>query len=151
MTAPATLYAWGLTAPGLIPRAVDADSRAVPLTRDIGFDHKTGRFTRSGGRLQLTTGQESIRQAVMIKLRFFLGEWWLDATKGVPYFQSILIKTPNIPAIKAEIANQIRTVRGVRSVTSLNANFNKQTRELAIDFSADTDFGTIDGAVPFTL
>ncbi len=146
MAAPATLYRWELAALTITGAAPDADSRATPNRRDLAYDHDTGTFRRgaNGGRY-FSTGLEGIRQAINIKLLTFLGEWFLDLTKGVPFFELVLVKAPNFPAIKAELSTQILAVSGVRSITSLVLTFNKSTRNLSITWGVDTTLGALTG------
>ena len=47
-----------------------------------------------------TTGNLSVRQAVLIRLRWFFAEWRFSPQAGFPYFEEVLIKNPNIPKIK---------------------------------------------------
>lgn len=43
------------------------------------------------GRLSLlTTEQELTRQRLLINLKTYRGEWYLDLSEGIPYFQRIL-------------------------------------------------------------
>lgn len=143
----ATLYTWGV-AGQTATVALDADSRATPNARDYAFDHQTGRFLRSasGGRY-LTTGLEAIRQAVNIRLLTFLGEWFLDVTRGVPYFQTILgVKSPDLVAIKAALTAQILDVQGVNSITSVVLAFDSTARLLSVAWTADTTLGAISGS-----
>ena len=43
---------------------------------------------------QLATVQTSLDQRIDCRLRTFLGEFWLDQSIGIPYFQEILKKNP---------------------------------------------------------
>lgn len=40
---------------------------------------------------------QSVRQAVLIRLRWLFGEWRFAPENGVPYFQQIMVKNPDIP------------------------------------------------------
>lgn len=149
MSAPATLYGWDLAATAAGVLASEAAAHAIPIGRDHLYDHKTNTFTLVGGKNPLTTGLDSIRQAVTIKLLTFLGEWFLDPTVGVAYLQEVFVKSPKANAIKEEFRSQILTVAGVLSVTSILTNFDPKTRKLTVAFTADTDFGELTGTVPF--
>lgn len=50
---------------------------------------------------------ESLRQRLLERLRMFLGEWFLDETIGVPYFQQILQSGVNINTVSNIITNEI--------------------------------------------
>lgn len=51
----------------------------------------TGDIDLTEGRLSLiTTEQELTRQRLLITLRTYKGEWYLDLSLGIPYFQRIL-------------------------------------------------------------
>lgn len=149
MAGPATLYEWDI-APGTLPGAMPPDTtdNAVAVTRDLSFNEKTGRYNRTAnGDIMLNTGAESIRQAVVIVLRTLLGEWFRDVTKGMPFFQAILIKQPNIPAIRDIFKTAILSVDGVVSVSKIDLDFDRSARTLAVVWVASTDFGLIQGVV----
>lgn len=129
----------------------DAAAHALPIGRDHLFDHVTGTFTLVAGKNPLTVGLDSIRQATTIKLLTFLGEWFLDKTLGVAYFQEIFVKSPNFGAIKEEFRTQIQKVVGILSVTSIEMIWEPKTRKLTVTFTADTDFGELTNTVPFPL
>ena len=86
---------------------------------------------------------EAIRQSITIRLRFFRGEWFLDETAGLPYFQEILIKNPQVPALQSVFRAELLKVPGVSSVESLSLVFDKPGRELAVTFRVMTDTGAI--------
>jgi len=95
--------------------------------------------------LTLTDGADAIRQHLENKLRTFLGEWFLDVDVGVPYFQEILKKRPSFQAVSQALKAAIIETPGVIELTFFQFDY-LATRELQLEFSADT----IDGPIDFT-
>jgi hypothetical protein len=59
----------------------------------------------------------SLAQDAASAIKLFLGELYFDTTQGVPYFQQILGKLPNVSLLKAKLAAAALTVPGVVSAT----------------------------------
>lgn len=87
---------------------------------------------------------DSIEQAILIKLRWFLGEWVYQTQWGVDWLGKVLIKNPNSLIIKRLIEDTILSVDGVNSVENLTLSINKQTRVATISFTVHTIDGTED-------
>ena len=85
------------------------------------------------GQIQLTGG---LAQRIDCYLRTFLGEWWADPTLGVPYFQEILKKNPDISVVRQAILSVILQVPGVVSVPSLTVDLDRATRRMSVSFEA---------------
>jgi hypothetical protein len=85
------------------------------------------------GQLQLSGG---LAQRIDCYLRTFLGEWWADPTLGVPYFQEILKKNPDLSVVRQAILSVILQVPGVVSVPSLTVNLDRATRRMSVSFEA---------------
>lgn len=85
------------------------------------------------GQLQLSGG---LAQRIDCYLRTFLGEWWADPTLGVPYFQEILKKNPDITVVRQAILSVILQVPGVVSVPSLTVDLDRTTRRMSVSFEA---------------
>lgn len=94
--------------------------------------------------LTLTTGIEAIRQHLQCRFRFFLGEWFLDTTIGVPYFRDILIKKPVFSVVQQILKNVVLDTPGVIELTTFNFNYDGVKREAFLDFSCVTTEGFID-------
>ena len=120
---------------------------AAPKVRDLAFNFKTKKFELEGGDLSLTQDIEAIRQAVQIKCQTFLGECFLDLDAGIPYFQNVLVKSPNTTAISQIFRDKIESVPGVVSVTRLDLTIDRQQRSLSLSFAANTDLGEISGTI----
>lgn len=115
---------------------------AADTVRDLALDDD-GDITVSGGDLQLVSGAEAIVQAVRIRLQFFRGEWFLDTEAGVPYFQDVLVKSPDANVLQALFRNAILETPGVSAVNGLTLTFDRTNRSLSVSYRAETDVGEI--------
>lgn len=126
------------------PPATTPDVIASSGSRDIRIDPVTNRFTLTAtGDLAFVGGAESIAQAHRQKLRAFLGEYFLDETQGIDWFGEVLVKNPNLPAVRTLIRSQIEEVPGTRSVDTFNVEFSKGSRSLSINYTATSDTGEL--------
>lgn len=84
---------------------------------------------------------DSIRQAVLIRLRWFADEWRLGQGLGFPYFEEVLVKNPNIVKIKYLIRDEVMSVDGVTSVESVDIDVDSKTRcaKIYVAFTAGED------------
>lgn len=96
----------------------------------------SGDLDLTTGDLQLATGSTEIAQHIKIRLRYFLGEWFLDQRLGVPYFDQILLKNPNTNVVTDLLRRATLSTPGVLDVSSLSFVFDSATRTLAVDLRA---------------
>ena len=73
-------------------------------------------------------------QRIDCMLRTVRGEWWLDLGTGVPYFEEILKKNPDMSVVRQAFASVILSVPGVQEVTRLEVKFLRPARALRVDF-----------------
>jgi hypothetical protein len=99
------------------------------------------------GRASLTDGAERIGQQIKITLLAFLGEWFLDTSFGVPYIESVQIKSPDRASIESIFRARILDVPGVQRVRRLELQIERQLRILRVVFDADTDAGRLEQVV----
>lgn len=92
--------------------------------------------------LVLVDDAAAIKQACAMRLRTFLGEIFSDETRGVPWFQEILIKNPSFLVIGELIKTTILGTDGVSDITKFV--FDLDGREATLDFEALTESGFID-------
>ena len=86
---------------------------------------------------------ERVAQQIVITLRFWYAEWFLDTTDGTPYLEYILVKNPNMHHIRQILMERIQSVEGVVSVQSMDIDFNRYERSLHVGYSANTDYGLL--------
>ncbi|MFC0227395.1 hypothetical protein [Serratia aquatilis] len=77
------------------------------------------------------TGKEATRQAVICNLRLFLGEYFLDATRGTPWFQSILGKASRDIA-EANVKQRIATTPGVVGISRFEMTNDAKARKITV-------------------
>jgi hypothetical protein len=77
------------------------------------------------------TGKTETQQACICRLRLFLGEYFLDATDGTPWFQSILGKTARDIA-EANIKQRILSTRGVMALNTFEMDSDTKKRKFTV-------------------
>lgn len=97
------------------------DIKLDPLTHDVALSKTND--------LVLIDGAERIRQQIKVTLLTFFGEWFLDTTFGVPYFEVILIKNPRRAEIENVLRQKVRDVPGVSAVPSVEIEIDATTRQ----------------------
>lgn len=110
---------------------------------DILLDIDTGDVALPGSDLLLTSGQGAIEQHLRQRLQTFFGEWFLDGRIGVPYFQQILKKNPDLTIVDSLLKKEIIDTQGIEELTQFNASLNKSTRKLEVNFQARTIEGDV--------
>lgn len=113
------------------------------LAYDIALNIASNDLVIKNNDLILIDNAERVAQQVLITLRFWLGEWFLDTREGVPYLEYILVKNPNMSHIKQILTEKINSVDGVNNIVSLDFDFRRITRELYVNFEIDTDYGLV--------
>lgn len=91
--------------------------------------------------LVLVTDDEAIAQQLRTRLKFFLGEHFLNVSLGLPFYREILKKNPNLNLVRSIFREAILTTPGVVSVEELFLEINGATRTLEISFKARIDTG----------
>jgi hypothetical protein len=84
---------------------------------------------------------DSVRQAVKIRLLWFFGEWRFAPRFGVPYFEDILVKSPNIGRIRRIVKREVESVDEVREARNISITVNSSTRRAVISFEVVTGEG----------
>ena len=111
--------------------------------KDIALDPATGDLLLENFDLQWVEDRDQIAQNLAIRLRFILGEWFLDITAGVPYYDDFFIKAPNQIRIESVLKEEILDTTGIDQILSFTSNFNAQRRIYSVVFSVSTIHGEI--------
>lgn len=113
------------------------------MAYDLAMNVASGDLAMKGRDLFVINNAERVAQQILITLRFWLGEWFLNTTEGVPYLEYVLIKTPNLSHIRQIFTEAIMKVEGVSKVTSMELAFDRENRQLHVTYEAVTEYGLI--------
>lgn len=107
--------------------------------KDILLDERGDIALTPEGDISLVT---SPVQAVLIKLRWYFAEWVFDPEKGIPWFESILVKNPDMEGIKKRLIREMMEVDDILEVPALDIRVDVRTRNAVISFQIRTSEGT---------
>lgn len=110
---------------------------------DLALDPKTGDLAIANFDLQLVRDVDQIAQNLSIRLRFMLGEWYLNTLAGIPYYQYFLIKNPNQIQVESFLKDEIGNTGGVEEITSFSSDFDGLARKFTVTFGVKTIDGTL--------
>lgn len=110
---------------------------------DLAMDMTSGDLVLRDGDVLLIDNAERVAQQILITLRFWLGEWFLDTKDGIPYLEYVLVKSPNLLHIRQIFTEAMEKVDGVKRVEEMNLAFDVKNRSLRVDYEASTDYGLI--------
>ena len=113
------------------------------MAYDIGLNVQTWDISLQNNDFILVDNAERISQQIKISLQFWLGEWFLNTTLGVPYLERICVKNPNLQHIRQIFRNVIQNVSGVTAVNALDLTVDAAKRVLTVSYTATTTDGVI--------
>lgn len=104
----------------------------------------------TAGDLVTTDDADRVAQAVHMRLQAFKGEWFIDRTFGIAYFEDILGQKMITTEYDAVVKAGILEVDGVNRIVSFDSSFDRSNRIYEVEFVADTIYGpiTYEGVVP---
>lgn len=110
---------------------------------DLAENIATGDLLINNGDLMIIDNAERVAQQILITLRFWYAEWFLDTTQGVPYLEYILVKNPNINHVRQILTEKILSVEGVQTLDSMTLDFDERNRRLYVEYAATTNYGLV--------
>jgi hypothetical protein len=102
----------------------------------LTFTGQQPTLTVRNGEIVLVTGEEAIEQQLRLRLKFFLGEFFLDELQGIPYYREVFIKNPNLQLLRSIFTQAILSTPRIASVDSLELSIDGETRTLNLAFVA---------------
>lgn len=89
----------------------------------------------------------ALAQRLEGKLKMFVGEWFLDLTRGVNWIDILSTKPFRVDDFAPIIRKVLLDDPAVVSITSLDITPNNATRVLTVDFEVASDVGLVEGGV----
>ena len=107
-----------------------------PVNHDLYLD--------SNFQITMTTDtRTAVAQAIQCVLQTVQGESPLAPLAGIPMFDQVLVKNPNLATLQHLFAAAIAKVEGVAQVISVNLKLNSATRTLTVNFVVRATNGTV--------
>ncbi len=110
--------------------------------RTLAFDNITGLQLSSDKSLIILTDLNSLVSKIQQRLRFLFGEWFLNTTVGVTYFQQIFRKPVDPSLIVSVLNSEILKEPDVQTVTDSSIDFDQSNRIFNYSARVETTFGT---------
>lgn len=115
--------------------------------KSIAIDPQTAKFVRHNGRMRYTkTELEFLAQVVRHELSIFLGEWYLDTRKGLPYRPPKARKSEHRTILETALRAKLISIKGIKRVISFTPRYDKKERLYEVAFSAETNAGLLESA-----
>jgi len=111
------------------------------MSLDIGLNRDTHDLEFIDNDIVIVETQDQLDQTLKIRLLFFQGEWYLDIKQGLPFYEKILVKNPNLPDIDNIIKAEIIDTPEVQELLSYSSDYDPLLRTYAVRFKVRTDFG----------
>jgi len=83
---------------------------------------------------------EAVAQAVLTRLRLWLGEWFVDLTSGTPYQQAIL-GTGKAQSVEPVLRARILETEGVTEIVDFSYSFDPDERKASVAAEINTIYG----------
>lgn len=119
--------------------------------KDIKLNLNTHDLDLSNFQLEFVEGLDYYRQKVTVVLKFFYGEWFLDTTLGIKYFEEIFVKNPNFTLIDNLFKIAILEIDGIIELIAYDSVYDRQNRKLTITFTVQTDAGQLSDSQEVTI
>ena len=85
---------------------------------------------------------EAVAQAILTRLRLWMGEWFADTSDGTGWNQSILGKQSS-NLYELTLRQRVLQTIGVQSIEDFQSSLNSETRTLTVSMTVNTIYGSI--------
>lgn len=118
---------------------------------DLQLDQESHDLVFINGECPITTGLvESVTQRLIIRLRTFFSEWFIDTTYGVPWLERVLGHKINKNSVDIIIQENILKDEFVSQVVSFRSTYDSLTRKYSCQFRVRVIDGTMSELINFS-
>ncbi len=90
----------------------------------------------------LVNSPEAVAQAILTRLKLWLGEWFADTSDGTGWNQSIVGKqSKNL--YELTLHQRVLETPGVKSIVDFQSSLDPDTRRLTVSMTVNTIFGEV--------
>ena len=91
----------------------------------------------------LISSSDEVKQRLLQNLKSFYGDWFLNLTSGVPYYQDIFRKDYDVEVISVILKQTILNTLGVLELLSFELSIDDTARKLSLSFDVRATDKTI--------
>ena len=118
---------------------------------DIKLDEDTGDISFTNGESTVTSiGAEDLAQRIRIRLNTFQGEWFMDNTLGIDWFNRVMGKNRSKMAVDALIQEAILEEPDALQIIAYSSSISSD-RRFGCSFRVRTENGAISSTQTFTI
>lgn len=110
---------------------------------DLRLDATTDDIYLDGDDLALLTGVDLVKQRIIVGLRLFLGEWFLEESGGMAYWRDVLCDQPKSNLVEAMFRRAILADEDIERLDSFSMTTDTRYRSVSVEFSAVSSQGRI--------
>lgn len=103
------------------------------------------------GDLVIINESEELVARIITKFKFFFGEWYLDTTRGVRYYESILKKNPDLNLVENLLKAVLIEEDEVINIEVFQVDYDVINRIFSVNFRANSIYGTIEVGEEFII
>ncbi len=111
----------------------------MSTARDLALDADGDLAIQGQDLAPLVADTAAIVSDVKSALLMVLGEWFLDQSKGVPWFDVLGQKKVSLQGIRSTLSNAIAARRGITQVQFANVTQDSVRRSLSVTWAAFSD------------
>lgn len=89
------------------------------------------------------TEAEYISQKIEGRLGLQRGEWFLNRDLGIPYYEEILKKNPDLNKVRNLFTSEILRIPEIKTLLEFNIDFDQKARKYTLSFIAELTSGAI--------
>lgn len=119
------------------------DEGVDPATGDLMFNAEAGAYSdyiNDGG---IASGKDQVRQNIEDRLRMVYGEWFLNTEIGVPWFDKVFVKNPDLSAIDIILKTTILGTSEVDELLAYKSSLDRTRRVFSVTFTALSIYGEV--------
>jgi len=94
--------------------------------------------------LRLVAGANEVAQHLLVGLRLFAGEWYLDEEAGMPYYRDVFVNAPKTRVVETVFRQAILGDPDVERIRDFSLELDLATRKLDVSFIAVSSTGVVE-------
>jgi hypothetical protein len=119
--------------------ASQQDTAGIDLYLDTSHDLEVQSYD-----LRMVAGADEVAQHLLVGLRLFLGEWYLDEQAGMPYYRDAFVAAPSTRVLGVLFRQEILADPDIEQIKEFTMSHDRATRSLDVAFVAVSSVGVVD-------